>query len=315
MGEFELIERCFKSLTPARSDVVLGIGDDAALLRPPPGELVVACIDTLVCGVHFPPDMTPEDVGYRAAAVNLSDLAAMGATPRWALLALSLPTGDEAWLDGFARGLADALLPVGVALVGGDTTRGPLTVTVQMLGTVPDDGKALRRQGARPGDLLYVSGTPGDAAGGLAGWGRPAADGQLLARFRRPLPRLGLGQGLRGLASACIDVSDGLLADATHVAEASGCGLLLDPSLLPLSDALRAALGHEAALTAALTGGDDYELCFCAPAAHADAVAALAQRVGCRVTRIGEAVAGSGLALKDSRGLGHTVGVGGYRHF
>ena len=315
MGEFELIDHCFKSLTPDRSDVVLGIGDDAALLRPPPGTLLVACVDTLVEGVHFPADMAAADIGYRAAAVNLSDLAAMGAIPRWALLALSLPVAEDAWLAGFAEGLRDALLPAGVALVGGDTTRGPLTVSVQLLGLVPDDGSALTRGGARTGDVLCVSGTVGDAAGGLARWGQDAPDSPLLRRFRRPTARLALGQGLRGIASACIDVSDGLLADAGHIAQASGCGLVVEPARLPLSEALGTTLGSQAAVEAALSGGDDYELCFCVPPARLAAVEALAARVGCPITVIGEVVSGSGIELKPGHGLGHTVGAGGYRHF
>ena len=315
MGEFELIDRCFKALTPDRADVVLGIGDDAALLRLPAGCLLVTCVDTLVEGVHFPPDMDPDDIGYRAAAVNLSDLAAMGATPRWALLALSLPASNEKWLTGFARGLREALLPFGVGLVGGDTTRGPLTISVQLMGSVPDDGHLLVRGGARPGDVLCVSGTPGDAAGGLARWGQDPPDSLLLQRFRRPTPRVALGQGLRGLASACIDVSDGLLADAGHIAEASGCGLQIDASRLPVSAALHTAMGQRPALEAALSGGDDYELCFTVPPARLPEVEALAAKVDCRVTPIGAVVAGRGVDLKHGDGLGHTGGAGGYRHF
>src|SRR5262245_15993495 len=212
LGEFDLIARYF-ARAPRRADVALGVGDDAALLVAPPGTTLVAALDTLVEGRHFPAGAPAESVGHQALAVNLSDLAAMGADPAWALLSLSLPTSDEAWLGGFARGfhaLADAH---GVDLVGGDTVRGPLVVTVQALGLVPN-GQALRRDGARPGDLLYISGTPGDASGGLEllrrGGGSSAAL-ELRRRFEYAQPRIALGRALRGVATAAIDVSDGLL--------------------------------------------------------------------------------------------------------
>jgi len=248
MGEFELIERYFAAVGATRSDVVLGVGDDAAVLSVPAGHELVACADTLVAGRHFPDGFAAADVGWRSLAVNLSDLAAMGATPAWALLALTLPAVDEDWLEGFVAGFAALASAHAVALVGGDTTRGPLCMTVQALGTVPT-GTALRRRGARVGDLLYVTGWPGDAAAGLALLqgrlsGSGADRGALEAKFRRPEPRIAFGARLRGIASACIDVSDGLAADLGHLAAASGVGAVIRARELPLSRALYALAGE-----------------------------------------------------------------------
>jgi len=272
LSESVLIERFFRACGAQRADVTLGIGDDAALLSFGAGNDLVAKTDTLVEGVHFPPQSPPASIGHRSLAVNLSDLAAMGARPSWALLALTLPRAEEPWLAEFAAGLGALAREHRVALVGGDTTRGPLTVTVQVLGSVPT-GSALRRSGARPGDQLFVSGTPGDAAAGLAlEEGRlvapPGARDYLRERFLLPTPRVALGERLRGFASACIDVSDGLLADAGKLAHASGSGVELSYEQLPLSEALAATLGEERARLLALSGGDDYELCFAVPTAH-----------------------------------------------
>jgi thiamine-monophosphate kinase len=273
LTEFALIERYFSHCGAVRGDVALGVGDDGALLRSPSGEDLVAAIDTLVAGVHFPPQAEPASIGHRALAVNLSDLAAMGARPAWALLALTLPESDARWLEEFARGFGALALMHNVALVGGDTTRGPLCVTVQLLGHVPP-GHALRRGGGAAGDALFLSGTAGDAAagllleqGGLALEDLGAAQ-ELRARFAFPTPRVALGEVLRGHASACIDVSDGLLGDAAKLAAASGCGVEIALEELPLSHALVRAVGVERARHLALTGGDDYELCFSVPAAH-----------------------------------------------
>jgi thiamine-monophosphate kinase len=266
LSEFALIDRYFRNCTQKRSDVRLGIGDDAALLDSPAGCDLVAAIDTLVDGVHFPHGCPPASVGHRVLAVNLSDLAAMGAKPAWALLALTLPNIDEDWLSEFAAGFSDLARAHDVALVGGDTTSGPLCATVQVLGHVPR-AQALLRSGARPGDLVFVSGTPGDAAGGLAvEQGRlqapPDVTAYLRKRFLYPTPRMALGKSLRGYASACIDVSDGLLGDAGKLAHASGCGVDIEYKDLPVSEALVEAVGDERARELALTGGDDYELCF-----------------------------------------------------
>ncbi len=266
LSEFALIDRYFRNCGIRRTDVRLGVGDDAALLDSPAGCDLVAAIDTLVDGVHFPPGCPAASVGHRVLAVNLSDLAAMGAKPAWALLALTLPNIDEAWLAEFAAGFSELARAHEVALVGGDTTSGPLTATVQILGHVPR-AQALLRSGARPGDHVFVSGTPGDAAAGLAVVqgrldGDRAATTYLRKRFLYPSPRMALGKYLRGYASACIDVSDGLLGDVGKLAHASGCGVELSYRELPVSEELVAAVGDERARELALTGGDDYELCF-----------------------------------------------------
>ncbi|MEP7314394.1 MAG: thiamine-phosphate kinase [Pseudomonadota bacterium] len=272
-GEFDVIDRYFRPLGlpggRARRDVLRGVGDDAAVLRVPAGQELVAAIDTLVAGRHFLVDSDPAAIGHRALAVNLSDLAAMGATPAWALLALTLPTADETFLHGFARGFGMLAASHDLALVGGDTTSGPLTISVQVLGFVPA-GSGLTRDGAAAGDLVFVSGNVGDAAAGLQleqgrtapRPGQPEDETALRRRLLYPTPRVALGQQLRGLASACIDVSDGLAADAGKLAVASGCGLRLEAEQLPLSGPLVALQGADAALQLALTGGDDYELCF-----------------------------------------------------
>jgi len=266
LSEFGLIDRYFRNCGLKRPDVRLGIGDDAALLDSPAGCDLVAAIDTLVDGVHFPHGCPAASVGHRVLAVNLSDLAAMGAKPAWALLALTLPNIDEHWLSEFAAGFSDLARSHDVALVGGDTTSGPLSATVQILGHAPRS-QSLLRSGARPGDLVFVSGTPGDAAAGLAveqGRLKLAADTAtyLRKRFLYPTPRMALGKSLRGFASACIDVSDGLLGDVGKLAQASGCGVALTYEHIPVSESLVEAVGDERARELALTGGDDYELCF-----------------------------------------------------
>jgi thiamine-monophosphate kinase len=269
LSEFALIERYFRKAGAMRSDVHLGVGDDAALLQSPPGAQLVAAVDTLVAGVHFPHGSPPASIGHRALAVNLSDLAAMGARPAWALLALTLPQIDEPWLEEFTAGFAALARAHDVALVGGDTTSGPLSVSIQILGHVAKS-TALLRSGGRPGDLVFVSGTPGDAAAGLAiEQSKMAAssdpDGYLRKRFLYPSPRLALGDCLRSYATACIDVSDGLLGDAGKLAQASGCGLQIAFADVPVSEELVSAVGEQRARELALTGGDDYELCFTVP--------------------------------------------------
>jgi thiamine-monophosphate kinase len=268
MSEFTLIYRYFSAL--GRGDAVdLSVGDDCAILRLGEGERLATSVDTMVDGVHFPQDSFPEDIGFRAVSVAASDLAAMGARPLGMTVALTLPEPDEFWLNAFSQGLAAAVSEYELPLVGGDTTKGPLTITVQVLGAVPLDG-ALLRGGARPGDKLYVSGTLGDGAGALAflagDWQpEPDAAEYLLDRFNRPRARLALGRELLGRATAAIDISDGLLADAGHVAAASGVKLVIDPALLPLSDALQTYLSPKQVREWAMTGGDDYELCFTLP--------------------------------------------------
>src|SRR5579864_7063988 len=271
LSETELISRFFRSCGAQRRDVALGVGDDAALLECPPGMQLVATTDTVVAGVHFPLNVPASAIGHRALAVNLSDLAAMGARPAWALLALTLPQADEHWLEEFAAGLGWLARAHEVALVGGDTTRGPLCISVQLLGHVPA-GQALSRAGGRAGDLVFVSGTPGDAAAGLrleqGTLSAPAeASPYLRERFLLPSPRVALGEGLRGYASACIDVSDGLLGDAAKLAQSSNCGASIELERVPLSELLVSTVGEDRSRELALTGGDDYELCFSVPPA------------------------------------------------
>ncbi|HVN44081.1 MAG TPA: thiamine-phosphate kinase [Steroidobacteraceae bacterium] len=318
IGEFALIERYFRACGAERADVTLGVGDDAALLQVPSGHELVAATDTLVAGVHFPPDSPADSIGHRALAVNLSDLAAMGARPAWALLALTLPEADERWLGEFARGLGELARSHGVALVGGDTTRGPLTITVQLLGCVPA-GSALRRAGAHAGDVLFVSGSCGDAAAGLAIEQRrlaaPAeARNWLRGRFLYPTPRVALGEQLRGFASACIDVSDGLLADAGRLASASHLGAELEWSALPSSEPLATLLGERRARELALTGGDDYELCFAVPADNLARLMAQLPPQQWSYTRIGALRAAAGtVVVRD--GTVMEFSHSGYEHF
>jgi thiamine-monophosphate kinase len=318
LSEFALIERYFRSCGMQRADVTLGVGDDAALLRVPEGSELVAAIDTLVAGVHFPHGSPPDSIGHRALAVNLSDLAAMGARPAWALLALTLPQPEEAWLGEFAAGLADLARAHKVALVGGDTTRGPLCITVQLLGHVPS-GEALTRGAGRAGDVVFVSGTCGDAAAGLAiEQGRldgPAESrAYLRERFLFPTPRVALGERLRGLASACIDVSDGLLADAGRLAAASQAGAELAWTDVPLSEPLRAMVGEEHARELALTGGDDYELCFAVPPQNVARLLAQLPPQEWRYTRIGALRAAPGAEVVRD-GTVMEFSHSGYEHF
>ena len=268
VSEFTLIQRYFETQTQVRGDVILGIGDDCALLKVPSDASLAVSLDMLVAGVHFFADADPEGIGHKALAVNLSDLAAMGASPAWITLALSLPKADAAWLEGFCRGLFALATRFQVQLIGGDTSRGPLTISIQAHGFVPQ-GKALRRSGARPGDRVYVTGTLGDAALALASTrGQVTIPGAyqayLQARLERPTPRILQGLGLRGLASAAIDISDGLAQDLGHILERSGVGARLNVDRVPRSGALNDCLDAAAALPLALTGGDDYELCFTA---------------------------------------------------
>jgi thiamine-monophosphate kinase len=313
IGEFELIERYF-SRPAARRDVELGVGDDAALLAPPAGRMLVAAVDTLVEGRHFPAEAPAHSVGHQALAVNLSDLAAMGAEPAWALLAMSLPAVDEAWLAAFADGLYGLAARHGVALVGGDTVRGPRVITITALGFV-ESGRALRRDGARTGDVLYVSGWPGEAAAGLAALrtGASLADDPLVCRYRYAEPRVALGRALVGRASAAMDVSDGLLGDLRKLCAASGVGARLDLERLPVSDELVRHHATEACERFVLHGGDDYELLFTLPA---DAAAGFEAELSktCVVHRIGAIETGDSVrCLRDGRVV--AAGGSGYDHF
>lgn len=304
-GEFAIIERYF-SRRSARPDVLLGVGDDAAALRVPADQVLVAAIDTIVAGTHFPDGTPPADIGHRALAVNLSDLAAMGAQPAWALLSLSLPVASGEWLEQFAAGFYAIADRYQVSLVGGDTVHGPLVVTVQILGFA-DPAQLLTRSGARPGDYIYVTGVPGEAAGGLAVIQRnlQGSDGDYLRqRFLRPEPRVAAGIAARKLAHAAMDVSDGLLGDLTKLCSASGCRARVELESLPQSRSMHALFDDAECERLALAGGDDYELLFTvSPELAARFEADVGSTVRC--TRIGTIV---GAATRSD------VGVDCYRH-
>ena len=313
VAEFDLIERIRRRVA-SRGDVVLGIGDDAALLQVPAGMQLVVAMDTLNSGVHFPPETAPADIGWKALAVNLSDLASMGALPAWCTLSLSLPDADAGFVDDFLDGFLALAAQHDVALVGGDTTRGPLSVCVAIHGFI-EPGMALRRDGARVGDEIWISGTLGDAAGALAQWQAGSTmDQALRARLERPTPRLSLGRALRGIATSCIDISDGLLADLGHVCKASAVGVRVDVDALPASQALRASFDGDVRRLLQATGGDDYELCFTAPVECHDAVLEAASShvpVAC----IGRVSDGAGVSAVDAHGQAWRPLVAGYRHF
>lgn len=316
--EFSLIERIRQRTAQKRDDVHLGIGDDAALLAVPSGQELAVAIDTMVEGVHFPVGTAATDLGWKALAVNLSDLAAMGATPAWALLALTLPNANAAFIDDFADGFAQLAQTYRLALVGGDTTRGALTISVAVHGFVPS-GKALTRAGARAGDVVLVTGTLGDAAAGLRLVQRDdrgdAQSRYLIERLHRPTPRVAAGLALRGHASACIDVSDGLLADLGHICTSSHVGAEIEAALLPRSSALLDLFDDTTSRDFALSGGDDYELCFTVPPQHLATVQADLARLGCGATRIGRIVEGQGVSVRDSEGRKLEDGHQGWDHF
>ncbi len=318
MNEFELIRDYFARQPVTRADVVVGIGDDAAVLELPVDRQLVVSTDMLVAGVHFPQETAPAAVGYKALAVNLSDLAAMGASPAWFTLNLSLPAADPVWLRAFCAGLFDLAGAFGLQLVGGDTTRGPLTIGIQIAGFVPH-GQALLRSGARPGDGIYVTGWLGDAALGLMCLREqlrlPESDrAQVLQRLERPTPRVHEGEALRGLASACIDISDGLVADLGHVLEASGVGAQVELATLPLSAVYQAVRG-QVGWNPAVARGDDYELCFTVPAQRQPALEALAAQFDCAIRRIGVIEARPGLRLVEPSGAAFRPDIPGFDHF
>lgn len=323
LGEFELIDRFFTRLPDARRPAgarrtALGIGDDCALLAPAPGHQLAISSDMLVEGRHFVSTVAPDRLGHKVLAVNLSDLAACGASPVAFTLALALPAVDETFLAGFAKGLFALADAHGCELVGGDTTRGPLTIAITVFGELPT-GAALLRSGARVGDDIYASGTLGDARLALEVLrGQAAIDGDGFESVRRamelPLPRVALGVALRGIGSSAIDVSDGLLGDLAHVLARSGVGAVIDADAVPRSAALRAQpLARQRVCT--LSGGDDYELVFTAAPADADAVTAAAQRSATSVTRIGRIEVARGLRLVDAEGRSIDQRFTSFDHF
>lgn len=317
-SEFELIARYFTRPPRRSSAVQLGVGDDCALLAPPANESLAISTDMLVEGRHFLPGADPESLGHKSLAVNLSDLAAMGARPVGFSLALALPSAEEAWLASFARGLFALADQEHIELIGGDTTRGPLTICITVLGSVPF-GHALRRDGAHANDDIWVSGSLGDARLGLEVLTRhlklPADQtATALQRLHRPIPRVSLGLALRGLASAAIDISDGLIGDLGHILERSALGATIEADLLPIGSALRSQ-DQQIQYEFALNGGDDYELCFCAPPAQRENVIAAAQHAGVAVTRIGQVTEIAGLRVLDNAGNPLQVHSKSFDHF
>lgn len=317
--EFDAVDRYFRWPSP-RNDVLLGVGDDAAILRPPAGSQLLVSTDTLVEDVHFPADAAPDAIGHKSLAVNLSDLAAMGAEPAWATLSLTLAELHRDWIEAFAGGFRTLAEDHRVALVGGDMSRGPLSISVQVMGLLAERQAPMTRSGARPGDLVYVTGTLGDAALGLRlldepGLGDAPQRQFLLSRLHRPTPRVDEGRRLRALARAAIDLSDGLASDLGHVCRSSGTGARLWVGRLPFSAAMRALTGADERIGLALAGGDDYELCVVvAPAARAR-IEALGRSFACGLRAIGVIEAEPGLRCVDDEGRERPLEACGYRHF
>jgi thiamine-monophosphate kinase len=314
--EFDLIARHFTRATPG---AVLGVGDDCALLAPTPGMQLAVSSDMLLEGRHFSPQDSPAGIGHKSLAVNLSDLAAMGATPRWATLSIALPEANDAWLTAFARGFFRMADQHGIELVGGDTTRGALTISITVMGEVPP-GQALRRDGAQAGDDIWVSGVIGSAALALAyRQGRLFMEqidaAKVLPALYLPTPRVELGIALRGIASSAIDISDGLLGDLGHILERSHVGATLEFATLPTLPVAQAYLHEAVARDCVLAGGDDYELCFTAAPNKHDAVLAAAETAGVAVTRIGQIHATVGLTVRDADGQPLPIEHTGYDHF
>jgi thiamine-monophosphate kinase len=319
-NEFDLIQRFFNQKTKNRKDVILGIGDDAALLRVPFEQQLVVTTDTLVSGRHFPVNTLPEDIGYKALAVNLSDLAAMGAEPAWILLALTLPKANEIWIRKFTEGFFPLMQHFQLQLVGGDITQGPLTITVQALGFVPT-GKALGRIGANVGDLIYVTGCLGDAGLALEAIQKKECFGltsaqmlTVMQRLNRPEPRVDIGLALRDIASSAIDISDGLAADLNHILLANKVGAILQLEKLPLSDSLQ-TFPREKAWKLALSSGDDYELCFTVPALHERVLQQHLQKLNTPYACIGSIKKDQGLLLLDQNGSVFIIDKTGFQHF
>jgi thiamine-monophosphate kinase len=315
-SEFDLIARYFSRPT---HNAILGVGDDAALVRPSEGAEIAVSSDTLVAGIHFLSDAQPRAVGHKALAVNLSDLAAMGARPRWVLLAITLPQIDANWLSEFADAFYRLAQNYGVDLIGGDTTRGPLAITVTVIGEV-SSGMALQRDSARPGDDIWVSGQIGSAALALAhlrGDVRLKGGGlqECLAKLHTPEPRIDLGRELAGVANSAIDVSDGLVADAEHIAQRSDVRMEISYADVPCAPEVMSMKDQPLARQAILAGGDDYELLFSAPPDRSALIDAISARLRLALSRIGRVRAGSGVVVLDESGKAIELKVKGHDHF
>lgn len=321
MSEFDLIKRYFKSSARQRDDVILGIGDDCALLSPPAGKLLAHSTDTLIGGVHFPQQTSAFDIGYKSLAVNLSDLAAMGAEPAWVSLAISLPSASESWLEQFMQGFNQLASQYNLALVGGDTTRGPLSITVGVTGFV-DEAHSFKRSNASAGDVLFVSGTIADARLGLQlvmqedAVDCAQADRQfLLDRLNRPAPRLDVARLLSPYPVAAIDLSDGLLSDLQHICDASQLGARIELERIPLSTAAHNQLHNRIDWSLILNAGDDYELCFSCKAVHVAEIQQTMDEHKIQVTQIGEITETPGIVCELDGQSFSPANASGYNHF
>jgi thiamine-monophosphate kinase len=317
MNEFEIIERYF-NFSKQDAGVITGIGDDAAVIHPDASPIAIS-VDTLVAGVHFPLESSPADIAYKALAVNLSDLAAMGAEPRWFTLSLVLPDADDDWLDAFALSLSDIAKEYNIALIGGDTTRGPLTITIQVMGALPNEGGILRST-ARPEEDIYVTGTIGDAAIGLLAYQEKitlANEEKLfcIERLSRPTPRLTIGQALINHATSMIDCSDGFAADLGHILQASGVGAEVSFASLPLSPAGNNWIKTGKNPELIINGGDDYELIFTAPRQASDEIKKIAVKHNVAITHVGSTTDNTGLRFFDAEDRVMSLTAGGYNHF
>ena len=319
LSEFALIKKYFQNLTDDDSSVQCGIGDDAAVIQIPHNMEIVLSIDTLLEETHFPADTLPSDIAYKALAVNLSDMAAMGAVPKWVLLSISLPESDEVWLEQFASGFLELAKQHSLSLVGGDTSRGPLSITIQIQGLVPT-GKALKRNGAQQGDLIYVSGTLGDAGVGLDIIQQKLVIADEYKKFfitclNRPEISIDAGLHLRDVASSAIDISDGLISDLGHILEASHVGAEIEMEKIPLSEEMQQCIDKMVAWNYALTSGDDYKLCFTAPAEQHDLIINTFEGINIPVSCIGKVAGETGLRCKDPEGTYFEPTGSSYTHF
>jgi len=319
-SEFNIIKKYFTDIGRASDWLVMGIGDDAAIIVPSPSHQLLISIDTLNLGVHFPEQSAAIDIGYKALAVNLSDIAAMGGEPKWFTLSLSLPSIDHAWLKDFCLGLSELARKYNLKLVGGDTTRGPLSITIQIAGETPASD-VLKRDGANVGDDIYVTGNLGDAAAGLVlctqNEDEHSYQIDLIDRLNSPIPRVDVGMALRGIATSCIDISDGLASDLGHILEASGVGAELDQELIPFSTELLVYAKQNVItdyLDLALYGGDDYELCFTVPENQHETIKKIAARTDCKITCIGKIISESGLYIVEDHDTTE-INISGFDHF
>ena len=320
LNEFGIIQQFFSDLTGRRADTLKGIGDDCAILQPRPDKLLVVSTDTLVAGRHFFTNAQPENIGYKSLAVNLSDLAAMGAEPAWVSLALTMPEADHAWLKDFVSGFGQLARCHSLELIGGDLTRGPLSITVTIHGYV-SPGHVLQRQGANAGDLVAVSGNLGSAAlalqqlMGLSAADSPEVDGDLLNALNRPEPRIQLGMQLAQFATSCIDISDGLISDLGHICHASGCQAEIELPRLPCHPVVSAQIQDTGCWDIPLTGGDDYELCFTLKPSDAGLLADISQETGVAITTVGKMKRGAGVVCMDEKHQVVQIASSGFMHF